>query len=402
MRHLTILALGLALALLPAPPLVAQGLFSPAAVVDGTVITRWQVEERARFLALLRAPGAGYEGARDALIDETIQARAAREAGIEVTPEELEQGLAEFASRGNLSPEQFVEVLTQAGVAAETFRDFVRNGLLWRELIQARFGSRARPSDAQVDRTLARGDARAGVEVLLSEIALPVTPQNRVEVTALAERLSATLRGEAAFADAARRFSRAPTAPSGGRLDPISLAELAPPVAEQVIALPDGGVSEPVNFGSFIGIFLLRGLREGDVPPPETLTVDYAEVLIPGGRSPEALQAAAGLSARADTCGDLYGLMRDQPPERLIRRSVARDALPPDLRQVLATLDPGEVSTLLTAQGTLRLVMLCERVAEASDDERRALGQRLLSGRLEGYAEAYLEELRADARIERL
>jgi peptidyl-prolyl cis-trans isomerase SurA len=364
------------------------------------VITRWQVEERARFLGLLRAPGADFEGAREALIDETVQAQAALAAGVEITEEEVREGLAEFAARGNLTPEQFVQLLAQEGVAPETFRDFVRNGLLWRALVQARFGGRSRPDEAELDRTLARGDARAGVRMFLSEIALPLTPENRDEVTALAETLSSSLRGEAAFAEAARRFSRASTAPNGGRLDPITLSELAPPVADQVISLPTGGVSEPINFGSFIGIFLLRGIEETAAPAAQTLTVEYAEILIPGGRSETALQRAGELRARADTCDDLYPLMRDQPADRLVRRDVRPSALPPDLRQVLATLDPGEASTLLAEGGTLRFVMLCGRSVEAGEEERAALGQRLLTTRLEGYAQAYLEELRADARIE--
>jgi peptidyl-prolyl cis-trans isomerase SurA len=397
MRHLIILALAAALALAPMGGLRAQGLFAPAAAVDGAVITRWQVEQRARFLQLLNAPQADFDGARDALVAEAIQAQEARARGVEVPPEAVEEGIAEFAGRGNLTPEQLVQLLTQAGVSSETLRDFVLNGLLWRRLVQGRFSASARPDEAELSRRLAGGDPRAAITVALSEIALPLTPETRAEVLALAQELSDTLRGESAFAAAARRFSRAPTAPRGGRLDPIRLSELAPPVADQVLNLPDGGVTEPVNFGSFVGVFQLRGLSQGATPAPAGLVLEYAEVLIPGGRSPAALAEAGRLRAQADVCDDLYGVAGGLP---LIRRTQPPSALPADLRQELAKLDPGEISTLIARDGVLRVVMLCDRTAGAEPEMREALGGRLLGARLESYADAYLEELRADARVE--
>ena len=206
-------------AVLAAGPAPAQGLFSTVATVDGQAINRYQVDQRARFLALLRAPDADFDGARDVLIDEALQVQAARADGIELDPAELDEAMVEFAARVNLTPDRFVEVLEANGVAPETFRDFVRNGIFWRRLVQARFGERARPSDAEVDRTLAQGRGTSGARVLLSEIALPVTPETRADVAALADSLAADIAGADAFGQAARRFSRAPSAPRGGRLD---------------------------------------------------------------------------------------------------------------------------------------------------------------------------------------
>jgi peptidyl-prolyl cis-trans isomerase SurA len=392
-RIVTVLAIGLALL---GGPVAAQNPFAPAATVNGDLITNFQVEQRALFLSLLRAPGSDREAAQEALIEETVRNQAARAAGITVTPEELDQGLAEFAGRANLAPDAFVAALEEAGVAAETFRDFVRNGLLWRQLVQQRFGARARPSEEEVERVLARGGAGAGVRVLLSEIALPITPETRAEVEALARRLSREIDGPAAFARAAATYSRAPTAPDGGRLDWLPLSQLSPQISGQVLGLAPGEVSDPVNLGGFIGLFLLRDLEEDGPAEPEALSIDYAEVPIPGGRSPEALAAAARLRAEVDTCDDLYGVAAD----RVLRSVTPVAELPADLRQELAKLDEGEVSTLLASGGNLRFVMLCGRVVEPSEGAFEAIGQQLLNQRLESYAQGYLDELRADAVIE--
>ncbi|KIT17839.1 peptidylprolyl isomerase [Jannaschia aquimarina] len=381
-------------------PATAQNLFETVATVDDRQINRFQVEQRARFFALLRAPNADFEGARDVLIDESLQVDAARRAGIEVTPEALDEAMVEFAARANLTPDQFVQALEANGVSPETFRDFIRNGLYWRQLVQGRFGPRARPNEAEIERALAQGNSATGIRVLLSEIAIPLTPENQDEVTALARQLSQNLSGQDAFQRAARQYSRAPSAQRGGRLDWLPLSQLAPPIAAQVLALGPGQVTEPINLGSFIGIYLLRDLDEGQLAVPDTLSIDYAEYRIPGGRSEEALSQAARIRERIDTCDDLYGIAKGQPEGTLLREVRAVGELPDDLRQSLATLDPDETTTLLSGNGVLRLVMLCGRVTEQPEGAFEQIGQQLLNQRLVSYAQGYLEELRADAVIE--
>ncbi|MEM8849653.1 MAG: peptidylprolyl isomerase [Pseudomonadota bacterium] len=378
----------------------AQSAFSAAVRVNGDAITIYQVDQRARFFTLLRAPNADRESVLQTLIDETLQVQAARRAGIEVSEDDLSIGYEEFAARGNLTTEQLIAALEEAGIAAETFRDFIRNSLFWRQLVQQRFAGRARPSEAEIERTLLRGGAGGGVRVLLSEIALPITPETEAEVTTLAQRLSDTLSGEAAFARAAQTYSASPSAQRGGRLDWVPLANLGPAVSGNVLGLAPGQVSDPINLGSFIAVFLLRDLEEGVPDEPEALSIDYAEYLIPGGRSSQALSAARDLRDRVDTCDDLYGMARNQP-DRLTRTVAAVADLPADLRQELALLDEGEVSTrLTTANGNLRVIMLCGRVVEPPEGAFEALGQQLLNRRLEGFAEGFLDELRADAIIE--
>lgn len=376
--------------------------FAAVATVDGMAVTEYQVAQRMRFLELLRVPGADRESVIGTLVDEMLQIRAARAAGIEVTPQALEAGLAEFAGRANLSAEQFVAELERAGVAAETFAEFVRSGLYWRGVVQQRFGARARPDERALVSALSReGGGAADVRVLLSEIALPLTPENEAAQRALAERLSTDIRSEGAFAAAAREYSAAPSAPAGGQIDWLPLGQLPPPVASALLTLGPGETTDPIALGSFIALFQLRALDESEAGPGDPATLDYAEYLIPGGRSPEALAEAGRVRARAATCDDLYEVARGQPAERLVRRSAAVDSLPSDLRQALATLDPGDASTLLSGNGVLRFVMLCGRGEAPTEEQVTALGQSILNQRLTGLAEGYLAELRADAVIVR-
>ena len=78
------------------------------------------------------------------------------------------------------------------------------------------------------------------------------------------------------------------------------------------------------------------------------------------------------------------------------------DGWPRDIALELAKLDKGEVSTNLTRAGgqTLVFLMLCGRTPVlAEDQDRDSIRLQLRAQRLQSYAEGYLAQLKADARI---
>lgn len=375
----------------------AQNLFAPVITINDRAITAYELQQRERFLTLLRAPGVPAEEARTALISDRLYFHAADLAGLRPTEEAVVAGMEEFAGRANLTAEQFVSALGQAGVDEETFRDFVRAGLAWRAVIQQRFGPRAQITEAEVDRALALATQRGGARVLLSEIAVPATPEGQ----ALAEQLSRTLRGERAFAQAARRYSASPSGARGGRLDWVSLSTLSPGLIPILLTLKPGEVSAPLPIGDAIILFQVRAIEEIGVTPAETISIEYATLAIDGGRTSSGLAKAQNIINRLDTCDDLYGAARKMPEGALERVTAPVSAIPQDIALELAKMDANETSTALTrADGQrLLLVMLCGRTAELTEGGREEIRQSLINQRLASYANGYLEELRADAVI---
>ena len=383
-------------------PAVAQSLFSPVVKVNDQAITGYEIQQRARMLTLFRAPGNPTELAREQLIEERLKVDAARAVGLVLEDADIQVGMEEFASRANMTAAEFVSALEGAGVSEQSFRDFVRAGVTWRELVRARFASRVSVSEADLERARAALTGDTGVRVLLSEIIMPVTPQDLEEVQERAARIS-QLDSIPAFSADAQRYSASGTASRGGRLDWMPITNLPPQLRPVILGLAPGDVSEPLPIEGALALFQLRDIEETDAPDPEYAAIEYAAYYIAGGRSDQALARAERVRADTDTCDDLYGIAKGEPAEVLERGSFAPEELPQDIAIELAKLDPGEVSTALTrANGqTLVFLMLCGRTPtlEGEGPSPEELTNVIRNRRIDSFAEGYLAQLRAEARI---
>ena len=219
--------------------------FATVMKINGNVITQYEVDQRKLFLMVLRQPGDPEKEAMRGLIQDRLAAAEARRFGVRLTPEQVSAGMTEFAGRANLSADQLIEALGQTGISAETFRDFVGNGLLWRDIIRGRFASTVSVTEADIDRAIANGAKNTAIQLLLSEIAIPVTGDPEDEL-ALARRLRDEITTEAAFTAAARRYSASPSAGRGGRLDWTPAANLPPQIVQLVLG---SGAGQSIRSG---------------------------------------------------------------------------------------------------------------------------------------------------------
>jgi peptidyl-prolyl cis-trans isomerase SurA len=386
---------GLAVSALIAAPVLAQD-FSPRLYVNDRVITQFEVDQRIEFLRVLRSPGDLEEEALKGLVEDRLRQTAAEQFEQTATEEEVKAGMDEFARRANLTADQLIVELEKVGIAAETFRDFVTAGILWRKVIRARYAGTISVSENEIDLALEATSRPGALRVLVSELVLPV-PEGEDGAAQLEEatRLSETLSGEAAFAAAAQEVSAAPTRADGGRLDWMPLSNLPGPIGSAVLALGPGEVSDPLVVPGAVVLFLLRDVDLDPAAEPVRVTVEWAEALVP--KDPAEI---ARLRAAVDVCYDLNGKAADLPADRVkITTQPARE-VPSDVAMELARLDPGESSVALERSGFTRFLMLCKRDIEREEPlSRDAVRERLIGQKAESLAETFLEELRASAII---
>jgi peptidyl-prolyl cis-trans isomerase SurA len=374
---------------------LAQDLFSPRMYVNDRVITNYEVQQRAEFLKVLRAPGNPEDEALKGLIEDRLRQTESERLGLTLTDQEVLQGMEEFASRANLNAEGLIAELAKVGISAETFRDFVSAGLLWRKAVRARFLGQVPISELDVDRALEAETRPRALQVLVSELVIPAEPGREDEALALAQRLSDTVTSEGAFSSAARQYSAAPTAGSGGRLDWMPLTNLPAAIGGAILALGPGEVSDPVTVPGAVVLFQLRDVALDPNAEPVSVTVEWADFLIA-----DDAELIAEIRANADECTDLFPFANGLAEDRLTVTKGPASEVPGDVGLELARLDPGESSIALTRSGFRRFIMLCSRELTREEPvSRDRVREVVINQKLEGLAEGYLEELRSAAFI---
>lgn len=256
------LAVLLALGLAPGLPALAANPFAPAITVNDGVITFYDIDQRVLLLGALGAGGDLRELAVQQLTEDRLKLQAARELGIELPEGAVTGGLEEFATQRGLTVEDVEKVLAARRIDRQTMDDFVESGLIWREVIGARFRARAMPSDADIDAALERAAVQPVEMMSLAEIALPFAERGEAETQALADDLYRRLAAGADFAAAAGEYSRSPTARSGGRLEPIPATRLPPTFRTEVLLLRPGQVTRPVPISGGLAIIKLVSIAQ--------------------------------------------------------------------------------------------------------------------------------------------
>lgn len=420
MRHL-LSGLALAAVLATAPAALAQSQFQAVLYVNDAAITRYEVQQRQRFMQILGAPGTTEAEAEKALVEDRLRSFAARQMGIAPTDEGLQNGLEEFAGRAGLSAAEFTAAMENAGIEPQVFRDFVSAGLVWRQVIRDRVVPGISVSDAEVDQELRRVvETPVLSRVLISEIIIPAPPGREDEAMALARRIAGSNPSSDDFAAAARQYSASDSARAGGGLAWVNIDNLPPSLRPIIAALRPGQTTQPLTVEGAVILFHLRDSQGTLRPGAAEQVIDYATL-----RLPRAAEAAA-LAARTRSCDDLYVQAGPQAAAQVQRQTVPQGAIPALVGQRLASLDPGEAGVLDYGNGA-DLVMLCSRqpalVAGAGDavattalpddgveaavpdpdalPSRDEVRDAIFNRKANAAANAYLAELRADAVIRR-
>lgn len=371
----------------------AQSVFDPVVSINGAVITEYELDQRVRFNHFLEQTGKNIGKARDDLINDRLKVSAGRRAGIELGQDNLKQSMVDFANNSSRSLEELLNLIAQNGVDAQTFRDFVESGVIWRELVRSQFAGRGVPSEAEIDRATASVGPEGGLRVLMSEIVIAASPQQVVAAKRLADKLS-KITSITEFSQKATEFSVAPTRVNGGKLEWTTLNDLPAALAPIVAALRPGQVTPPLNIPNAIVLLQLRAVEETTAAAKILVKIEYAFLSGPT----TSVQIAA---KNSDTCDDLYGLVKSKPELSLSIQSQKPSDLKRDKAARIALLDKGEKSILPTAEAnTSDMVMLCKRVYAISENVSRAeIIQNLRLARLNSLADGYLAELRANADI---
>jgi peptidyl-prolyl cis-trans isomerase SurA len=423
----------LCLALLTGTPASAQTASAPAprpvdfivAVVNSEPITNAEVTRQRERLAREVAASNGTPSreelgrlALEQLINRKAQAHEARESGIRIDNEQVEQAEQNIAAANQLSLDEFRRRLQAQGVEPSAFREELREQLLVQRLRERELQQRVRVSDLDIEQYLreqAQARAQFPAEINLGMV-LIAAPENATEeqLQALRERARMVAdrarRGED-FAGLVRTYSEAfDRASNGGVLGLRPLERYPELFVEAVRTLQVGEVAEPVRSGA--GFHVLKLLERVQPSATPTLTQTRARhiLLRPG---PQLSQA----DAQARLAEVRRAIVAGQKSFDAVAREISQDGsapqggdlgwtspgmFVPEFEQVMDALQPGQLSEPLVSRFGVHLIEVIERrqqplsAAELREQARQALREQRQE---EAFAE-WAQEVRGRAYIE--
>ena len=360
--------------------------------VNNSVITQFELDQRAKFLGALKFTGNHRELAQTQLIEERLKQSEAQKLNISASDFEIEDALKRFASRANLSVKEFNKELKRLEIYPDTFRSYVETEVIWQKLVNKKFGAQSSVSNLQLQRAKSISKFEDTIQVLLTEIIIPFSKDDRSEKENLANLLK-QIKSTEEFSNAAQKYSKAPTATVGGRVKWQNFDRLPGIIKPLILGLSPGQVTEPIMLTKAIALFQLRDIREIKTDRTQIELLDFIKVK-------SDLKYLSFVQDNFHNCSDLEAIIGGQTEVTLTRKKLLSDEIPNTLIPVLDNLDQNE-SEIIVADGQSQLVIMCERnnqlnsTAQTLEQDKNVLQ----TNRLKHLARSFLETLKDNARI---
>lgn len=397
------------------------------AVVNAEPITNQQVQAlRQRMVRESTSRGARTPDtaqltrqALDQLINEKAQLQQARESGIKIDEDAIDQAEMNIAANRQITRDDLRKRLVQDGLTVKAFRDQLRDQLMITRVREREVEARVRVSDLEVERYLqeqiqAQG-GQAPSELNLSMILIAV-PENSTEaqIKALQERaddVARRARSGENFADLAKRFSQTSDKGTNGGEMGLRAADRYPELfVNATRELRVGGTSAAVRSGAGFHILKVIERRQGQATLMVTQTRARHILLRPTAQMPQA-QAVARLnelrqnivSGKADFAAVARQISQDGSAAQGGDLGWANPGMfVPEFEQVMNRLRPGQVGEPLVSRFGVHLIEVTDRRnAPLSDQEQRTVARNALrEKKLDEAYVSWVEDVRGRAYVE--
>ena len=272
------------------------------AKVNGNPLQREEFDNRVASLLIQNdltvedASPATLQQARSAVLEsmigQALMYDAAKAAGTEVSPDEVELELS-FARARYASREEFQQELERRGITEESYKNNLAHELVIQKYVENELTSDIALSDDEVrayydaNPTEFHREPSVQLRQIVVKVDRGASEEQVNQARTAAERARERVRTGQEFADVAREVSDDGSAANGGLVGDVTLEELVSPLREAVVDLPIGELS-PVLRSRF-GFHVLRVEARQDA---KSLTFADAEEMIRQQLLEERKQAA--------------------------------------------------------------------------------------------------------------
>lgn len=354
----------------------------------------------------------------DRLINDRIQLQMARENGVRIDDAAVDQAEQNIARQNQLDVAELHRRVQADGMTLTQYRAQLRDQLTLARLREREVEGRVRVSDLEIDQYLKDQQTRvdpANLELSLAQILIAVpdaaTPEQVATLQTKAQKVLERAKAGEDFAALAREFSEGAERANGGQMG-LRTGNRYPPLFLQATqALAAGELSDLVRSGAGFHVLKVLEKKNSSLPASTISQTRSRHILLRPG--PQLSEAAArerlqDLRKRiVSAAADFAALARDYSQDGSAALGgdlgwASAGMFVPEFEEVLARLQPGQVSEPFVSRFGLHLVQLNERrTVTLSQREQRDLVRALLRDKKleEAYA-SWTQEQRGRAYVE--
>jgi peptidyl-prolyl cis-trans isomerase SurA len=356
--------------------------------------------------------------ALEQLINEKAQLQQARDGGIKVELEAIEQAELNVATSNQLTPEQLHKALAQDGISLNAFREQLRTQITLTRLREREVEGRVRVSDQDIEqylRTQLQAQASQIPGLVNLGMLLVAVPENstEAETQALGERaahLAQRARAGENFTELVKAFSQAPDRAANSGEMGLRPADRYPELfIDATRGLKTGEVAAPVR--SAAGFHVLKVLERRQINTLVVAQTRARHILLRPTAQMSQTQAVAKLaevrqaivSGKADFAIMARQMSQDGSAQQGGDLGWANPGMfVPEFEEVMNRLRPGQVGEPLVSRFGVHLIEVTDRRnAPMTDQEQRSLARNVLREKKinESYA-TWVQDIRSRAFVE--
>jgi peptidyl-prolyl cis-trans isomerase SurA len=167
------------------------------AVVNGEPITAVDIAQRTRLIQLSTQKSLPRQEVLDELIDDKLKIQLSKRYIADVPKREIESTYASIARRAGMTPKQFADSTSQAGITPEALKSRIHADFVWSQIVRGKFqGSlQVGEKDIEVKLQASNKEDPAGVEFKLRPVLFLVPKGAAATVFEARKRDAESLRG---------------------------------------------------------------------------------------------------------------------------------------------------------------------------------------------------------------
>jgi peptidyl-prolyl cis-trans isomerase SurA len=392
------------------------------AVVNSEPITNQEVQALRKRMSKLPSGNAAADLTRQALeqlINEKAQLQQARDIGIKIEEEAIDQAELNVATNSQVSRDELRKNMAKEGLTVKAFRDQLRDQLMLTRVREREVEGRVRVSDREIEQYLQEqiqaqgGQVPTELNLGMILIAVPET-SSEAQIKALQERaddVARRARSGENFADLAKNFSQAIDKGANGGAMGLRPADRYPELFLNATRnLRVGGTSAVIRSGAGFHILKVIERKQGQATLMVPQTRARHILLRPTAQMPQA-QVVARLkdirqsivSGKADFAAVARQISQDGSAAQGGDLGWANPGMfVPEFEQIMNGLRPGQVGEPLVSRFGVHLIEVTDRrSAPVSEQDQRTIARSALrEKKLEEAYTSWVDDVRSRAYVE--